>query len=64
MKIVEIKKIELTEEEKDILDKAADILKDINNEVTSRIDSYEDSEYVEHILDIAFEFWNNQQKER
>ena len=60
MKIVEIKKIELTEEEKDILDKAADILKDINNEVTSRIDSYEDSEYVEHILDIAFEFWNNQ----
>ena len=60
MKIVEIKKIELTEEEKDILDKAADILKDINNEVTSRIDSYEDSEYVEHILDVAFEFWNNQ----
>ena len=60
MKIVEIKKIELTEEEKDILDKAADILKDINNEVTSRIDSYEGSEYVEHILDVAFEFWNNQ----
>lgn len=60
MKIVEIKKIKLTEEEKDILDKAADILKDINNEVTSRIDSYEDSEYVEHILDVAFEFWNNQ----
>ena len=60
MKIVEIKKIELTEEEKDILVKAADILKDINNEVTSRIDSYEDSEYVEHILDVAFEFWNNQ----
>ena len=60
MKIVEIKKIDLTDEEKDILDKAADILRAINNEVTSRIDSYEDSEYVEHILDVAFEFWNNQ----
>ena len=57
MKIVEIKKIYLTEEEKYILDKAADILKDINNEATSRIDSYDDSEYVEHILEVAFEFW-------
>ena len=57
MKIVEIKKIDLTDEEKYILDKAADILQAINNKATSRIDSYEDSEYVEHILDVAFEFW-------
>ena len=57
MKVVEIKKIELTEEEKDILDKAADILQDIYRVAGTDIDSYENSEYVTQILDIPFEYW-------
>ena len=56
MKVVEIKKIELTEEEKDILDKAADILQDIYRVADTYIDSYENSEYVTQILEIPFEY--------
>ena len=59
MKVIEIKKIELTEEEKDILDKAADILQDIHSEIADTcIDVYENSEYVTQILDIPFEYWS------
>ena len=59
MKVIEIKKIELTEEEKDILDKAADILQDIYSEIADTcIDAYENSEYVTQILDIPFEYWS------
>ena len=59
MKVIEIKKIELTEEEKDILDKAADILQDIHSEIADTcIDAYENSEYVTQILDIPFEYWS------
>lgn len=56
MKIIEIKKIELTEEEKEILDKAADILQDIYRVADTCIDAYENSEYVTQILDIPFEY--------
>ena len=57
MKVIEVKKIELTEEEKNILDKAADILQDIYCEVANIcIDAYENSEYVTQILDIPFEY--------
>lgn len=57
MKVIEIKKIELTEEEKDILDKVADILQDIYSEIADTcIDAYENSEYVTQILDIPFEY--------
>lgn len=57
MKVIEIKKIELTEEEKEILDKAADLLQDIYIKAANiPIDSYENSEYVTQILDIPFEY--------
>ena len=59
MKVIEIKKIELTEEEKEILNKAADILQDIHSEIVDTcIDAYENSEYVTQILDIPFEYWS------
>ena len=59
MKVIEVKKIELTEEEKEILNKATDILQDIYNEVVDTcIDAYENSEYVTQILDIPFEYWS------
>ena len=59
MKVIEIKKIELTEEEKEILNKAADILQDIYSEVVDDcIDAYENSEYITQILDIPFEYWS------
>ena len=59
MKVIEIKKIELTEEEKDILDKAADILQDIYSEIADTcIDAYENSEYVTQILDVPFACWS------
>ena len=59
MKVIEVKKIELTEEEKEILNKATDILQDIYSEIVdTRIDAYENSEYVTQILDIPFEYWS------
>ena len=59
MKVIEVKKIELTEEEKEILNKAADILQDIHSEIADTyIDAYENSEYVTQILDIPFEYWS------
>lgn len=59
MKVIEVKKIELTEEEKEILNKATDILQDIHSEVVDDcIDAYENSEYVTQILDIPFEYWS------
>ena len=59
MKVIEVKKIELTEEEKEILNKATDILQDIYSEIAdTRIDAYENSEYVTQILDIPFEYWS------
>lgn len=58
MKVIEVKKIEWTEEEKDILDKATTILQNIYDEVIATpLDSYEDSEYLTRLLDIAFEYW-------
>ena len=59
MKVIEVKKIELTEEEKEILNKATDILQDIHSEIADTlIESYENSEYVTQILDIPFEHWD------
>ena len=53
MKVSEVKKIELTEEEKEILNKAADIVRDVYSEIADTcIDAYENSEYVTQILDI------------
>ena len=58
MKVIEVKKIELTEEEKEILNKATDILQDIHSEVAdTHIESYENSEYITQILDISFDYW-------
>ena len=59
MKVIEVKKIELTEEEKENLNKAADILQDIYNEVVDTpIESYENSEYVTQLLDVPFAYWS------
>ena len=59
MKVIEVKKIELTEEEKEILNKATDILQDIHSEIVDTcIDAYENREYVTQILDIPFEYWS------
>ena len=59
MKDIEVKKNELTEEQKEILNKAADILQDIYSEVVDTcIDAYENSEYITQILDIPFEYWS------
>lgn len=52
-----INKIELTKEEKDILCKARDILKDISEGMEyGSVQDYENSEYVTNILDIYFEY--------
>ena len=59
MKVIEVKKIELTKKEKEILNKATDILQDIHSEIADTlIESYENSEYVTQILDIPFEHWD------
>ena len=59
MKVIEVKKIELTEKEKEVLNKAADILQDIHSEIADTcIDAYKNSEYVTQILDIPFEHWD------
>lgn len=53
-----IKSICLTKEEKEILTKAKNILKDVYDELESGelIDNYENSEYIINILDISCQY--------
>lgn len=53
-----IKNISFTEEEKEILTKAKDILKEISAELEwgESIADYENSEYITNIFEIVFEY--------